>query len=69
MERWLSLKTDQGAVLWGILCCWSGVLLSCALIWARIPIEYIVPLSLFATPAMVTMVIWLLSRVQVGRRA
>jgi hypothetical protein len=68
MKRWFSLKSDPGAVLWGILCCWCGVLLSCALIWAGTAIEYVVPLSLFGTPAMVTLLIWLLSRFQIGRR-
>jgi len=68
VQSWFSLNTDRGAVLWAILCCWSGVLLACALISSGIPIEYVVPLILFGTPAVVTLLLWLLCWIFQDRR-
>jgi hypothetical protein len=68
VQSWFSLNTDRGAVLWAILCCWSGVLLSCTLISSEAPIEYVVPMILFGTPAVVTLALWLLGRIYQPRR-
>ena len=68
VQSWFSLNTDRGAVLWAILCCWSGVLLASALISSGIPIEYVVPLILFGTPAVVTLLLWLLCWIFQDRR-
>ncbi len=61
-RRWKSFNTDEGGILWAILCCWVGVLGNQLLLGAGVPISVVVPWSLFGVPLVVTLFLWLLAR-------
>jgi len=61
-RQWIRFDTDQGGVLWAVLCCWLGVLGNMVLAAAGVPIAIVVPWSLFGVPLLVTLVLWLAGR-------
>lgn len=61
-RQWIRFDTDQGGLLWAVLCCWLGVLGNMVLVAAGVPIAFIVPWSLFGVPLAVTLVLWLAGR-------
>jgi hypothetical protein len=62
MIRWARFDTDQGGVLWGILCCWLAVCGNLVLLAWDVNIHWIVPLDLFAVPILASLAQWLTSR-------
>lgn len=62
MLRWTRFDTDEGGVIWGILCCWLAVCGNVALLAFGVSIHWIVPLDLFAVPALASAVQWLAGR-------
>ncbi len=62
MRSWLRFDTDKGGVVWGILCCWLGVLLNLAFVRAEVSPFVIVPCDLFVVPGLVTAGLWLSAR-------
>ena len=64
MQRWLSFETDQGAVLWGILCCWLAVAGNVSLLGLGVSIFWVVPFDLFGVPILVSLALWVFQRKQ-----
>jgi hypothetical protein len=62
MNRWAHFDTDEGGVLWGILCCWLAVCGNLILLAFGVPIDWIVPLDLFGVPILASLTQWLASR-------
>jgi hypothetical protein len=60
MHQWLSLRTDRGGVLWGILCCWLAVTANVLLFSLHVPVFYVVPFDVFGVPLIVTLALWLI---------
>jgi hypothetical protein len=54
---------DLNAALWAITCCWLAVGGNYLLIALDLNAAWIVPFDLFAVPAMVTALFWLLRRI------
>jgi hypothetical protein len=62
MIRWARFDTDEGGVLWGILCCWLAVCGNVVLLALGVTIYWIVPLDLLAVPILASLAQWLASR-------
>jgi hypothetical protein len=52
-RAWLA-RRDLDAVLWGVACCWLAVWGNFLLFSLGVTIFWIVPIDLFAVPALVT---------------
>ncbi len=59
MRIWLSQQTDEGGVMWGVLCCWFLVAGNIILIHLHVPVFYVVPFDVFAVPLIVTLSLWI----------
>jgi hypothetical protein len=55
-------SADLNAALWAIACCWLAVGGNYLLIAFGLKAAWIVPFDLFAVPALMTAVFWLLRR-------
>jgi len=61
-KQWTRTDTDNGGVLWAILCCWLAVFGNLLLLAGGVSVSLVVPWSLFGVPLAATMLLWLVGR-------